>query len=306
MNQFWDQNSLDFNDELNQVIWRESPSHQKEIQHPNELQAPGSIGAQQAMIGPMPFSWVPDIVGKEWKSPLSIFVVGSAYAGFVKEYSTRPHAMPLAEYSLQDMKDFQSKFLERVVMPDNAYYGPIKTLLEPFIPLANAVIFDLCRVSFVRRGNEIERIDVSGDNIVTEAPQTYQSYAESANSIDWTWKRLTGGKGKIILALGSIAEHGLLRLFHRQGMKIYLDGSDTSFAPLTFQNGSWVKYYGDPKRPLYSWVKEKKWWCIRGAVKGADREYLILPVYHPASRPSPKNPGYEATTDVIRYMIEAK
>ena len=84
MNQFWDQNSLDFNDELNHVIWSESPSHQMEIQHPNELQVPGSIGAQQAMIGQKPLPWVPDIVGKEWQSPQSIFVVGSAYAGFVK------------------------------------------------------------------------------------------------------------------------------------------------------------------------------------------------------------------------------
>jgi hypothetical protein len=94
-------------DELNAEIWAKSPKVQGDIQTPLELGHEGAVGAQQAMIedGLLPgvtsakiLPWVPDLVGAGWAQPDALLVVGSAYAGFIKELSRRPHSLPLAKY----------------------------------------------------------------------------------------------------------------------------------------------------------------------------------------------------------------
>src|SRR5208283_2077137 len=88
---FW--NDLELADPLNQVIWENSAAVQLEIGPPERLRAVSSIGAQQAMIEGSAYSgvpclpWVPDVLMPDWKAQSSILIVGSAYAGFIREYS---------------------------------------------------------------------------------------------------------------------------------------------------------------------------------------------------------------------------
>ncbi len=60
---FWDDGLFSFEDPLNEAIWAESPALQRSIQSPETLEAPGAVGAQQAML-PDPtevLPWVPDL-----------------------------------------------------------------------------------------------------------------------------------------------------------------------------------------------------------------------------------------------------
>ena len=85
-------------DDVNEEIWSESSSVQESVQPLCDLRKLNAIGAQQGMIDPDPESdppatcetllpWVPDLLGKNWRAEDSILIVGSAYAGFIKEYS---------------------------------------------------------------------------------------------------------------------------------------------------------------------------------------------------------------------------
>ena len=88
-------------------------------------------------------------------------------------------------------------------------------------------------------------------------------------------------------------------------MKTYLDGSDKAFSPLKYQKGSWIKQYADLDRKLHYWITEKKWWRIRGAVDGVEREFLMLPVYHPA-RYGKYDSGYDNTVNTLRRMVSER
>jgi hypothetical protein len=92
-------------DVVNDAIWQHSIAAQSSIQNPKRLVGEGCIGAQQAMMcaGVTPsisaasiLPWVPDLLGKHWKSTDAVFVVGSAYAGFIREFSGRSCCMSLS------------------------------------------------------------------------------------------------------------------------------------------------------------------------------------------------------------------
>jgi uracil-DNA glycosylase len=287
-NDFWNEQHLSSQDDLNEEMWNRSPKIQVGIQHPIALMSPDSIGAQQAMAGENILPWVPDLVGKNWKDPSSLIIVGSTYAGFIKEYSTRPFVMSLGKYiSSNDPYTFQKHFLNDVVKRDNGYYGPIAVLAESFGNLSNLALFDLCRASFVQRGSgQINRGDKSGDTVVKKGAKIYEQYVEFKESESWLWKRLTDGKAKCVVALGSIAEHGLLRLYKKNNFSVRQYKNHGILQLPVSQDGRWVFRFADKYNQctLGSWIEDDSgdWWVIRGSIKGIEREWYLLPVYHPA------------------------
>src|ERR1035438_6209280 len=93
---YWNQAYFRLVDAINAEMWVRSPQLQLEIQHPHSLFKPGSVGPQQAMLEPdatlgikldTVLPWVPDIVGKEAEGDRAVLIYGSAYAGFIWEYS---------------------------------------------------------------------------------------------------------------------------------------------------------------------------------------------------------------------------
>ncbi len=308
---FWDKSNFDLADPLNAGIWSKSPTLQRAIQPPETLVGDGSVGPQQAMLeedAPLGVSasevlpWVPDLVGTAFRES-GIMVVGSAYAGFIKEYSRRGCCMPLDTYRVAASRSdgsevFQQEFLSMVVAPDQAYYGPIAQLLSSASILGNEVLFtDLCPNSLVMRQNgNGHRRDCSKQPCKDRAP-VFCKYAEHPEVMDWQWQRLQSNPTGVIIALGHLAEHGILRLFLRNkatitcGDRIFQDVCGTS-------PHSWVDSYAHRECRLSFWLEERTWWTIEAGQK----EFFLLPVYHPSGF-SNYDPSYSGTIDVLKELI---
>ena len=167
---YWREHALDLDDPLNREIWMRSPELQLEIDHPRHLQLPGSVGAQQAMVGNAALPWVPDLVGHSVSEGNAVLVIGSAYAGFIGGVSKRSSTIPESDYRENTMAAFQRAFLSHVVVEDSSYYGKIKRMLAAAVPLERVCLLDLCRASFVQRadGTSPHRRDDSGDKIARD------------------------------------------------------------------------------------------------------------------------------------------
>ena len=222
-------------------------------------------------------------------------VVGSTYAGFISEFAQRKGTLPLEDYCAsarcQSPEMFQRKFVELVMQPDFSYYGPIQTLLQGIYAPRKVVLFDLCRASFVERSGEYK-----GDKVVKLAPQRFEQYV-LANS-DWTWERITRTESSCIVALGTIAEHGILRLFADKNMVVcagWKSRSSKSF-------GKWVNDYADSQRTLSYWHRHQTWWLVVDrCVKG--RCWKILPVYHPSKCQNMRHaPDYQGARKTLEIM----
>lgn len=305
---FWDSNYFDFADALNEEIWLLSPEVQQQVQSLDVLKRPGVIGAQQAMLdsslsamrGPLP--WVPDLVGKESQEETGIIIVGSAYAGFIHEYSTRHAKMPLSAYlTASSVQDFQRFFLRDVVLDDPSYYMPIQHLCSDLGNASRLSLVDLCRASLVKRDVGDSKRSDSTRNIFKEDPATFEKYVENEQAAEWLWRRFVGGKAKCVIALGSTAEHGLLRLFTNREMTITQD--EALFHPKHLVQGGWVIRYADPKKNLKFWLDHKTWWTVRGQVNGMERVWHVLPIYHPAIHQKPSHdPDYKQTKAIMKLM----
>jgi len=154
---------FDPKDHINERLWATSVTIQRAIQEPRDVASPDDIGAQQAMLrGDSVLPWVPDIVGSQWRHRDALLVVGTAYAGFISEFSGRhqKNTIALSKYydlASQPVGIFQTQFLETVVSGDYAFYDPVADLLEGLVDPVKVALFDLCRASFVRRGHGYER-----------------------------------------------------------------------------------------------------------------------------------------------------
>lgn len=291
---FWNIDNFILNDDLNQEIWQNSPTLQREIQKPEELTDLGSIGAQQAMISSPTYSlkclpWVPDLLGKDWQSDKALMIIGSVYAGFIKEYSTRSNCIRLADYVNSNLQEFQINFLENVVRNDSRYYEPVKCLIHDIVNPEKISLFDLCRVSFVKRGNVWSdgiRKDKSGDGIVLEAAKIFDKYISNPKATDWIWRRIINSRSKFIIALGTIAEHGLLRLFKSKlhEMELRVNHSSNKYELKSHNGGKWVKHYAKPGFSINYWISNQSWWIISGKIKEYTYSWRLLPVYHPSSQ----------------------
>jgi hypothetical protein len=283
-------------DAINEAIWADSPALQRSVQAPDTLAAPGSVGAQQAMIDAHTvLPWVPDILGMHWRDPDAVIVIGSAYAGFIREFSGRIRTMPLAEYRRAlDWHDFQNRFFRYVVTDDPNYYEPVMRLAGDRQRMA---LFDLCRASFVERGaGTVTRKDNSGDRIVRKASALFSAYVDAQDH--WTWERIKLSQARRIVALGTIAEHGTLRLFARRAMTITC-GERVHVLPRKTES-RWAEAYADVTRKLGHWLADKSWWTIRGVVDGKLREWRLLPASHPSARSS--DVGYARISSILAAM----
>lgn len=318
---FWNLEHLDLGDSLNADIWSRSPALQRRIQPPSVLRQPGAIGAQQAMLAPgsdvptfiTPESilpWVPDLVGTRWREPGSVLVVGSAYAGFIAQYSQRKRTMALADYARAgSTAEFQRRYVRDVVDSDRNYYDSIKSLVGGAGGFTNAsriAVFDLCRASFVERGDgRHTRKDKWDDSVVRRGRAAFAQYVdgetEAGNPADWTWQRILGSQAVRIVALGRIAEHGLLRLFHQRGLSIHRsDMPSVPWTPRPSANGEWVNWQADARCNIGFWLRQGAWWTITGTIEGAQRTWHLLPAYHPASRSTvDSDRGYSITRAVL-------
>ena len=219
---FW--HDLELADPLNQVIWDNSAAVQLEIGPPEQLRAVNSIGAQQAMIEGPAYSnvpclpWVPDLLMPDWKAQSAILIVGSAYAGFIREYSGGK-GMPIDDYvrayEQRSVKLFIDSFKSNVIL-NWRYYDFTENLISGLRAnghdVAGFSLFDVCRASFVCRSETVNitspapkpvvRRDRSGDSTVRCQPAVFSAYVEASKPNEWLWKRISGSEATRIVALG--------------------------------------------------------------------------------------------------------
>jgi len=297
---FWNGAAFEFDDPLNNDIFLNSAQIQRD-----EIGIPGDFGAQQAMTGAGILPWIPDPVGRNWKDPDSILLCGSSYAGIFRPFSSRGRTMPVEAYaSAVSLRSLQILFLNEIIALNGSaigdrYYGPIEQLCASLPDASRIALFDLCRASYVKRtfvnGRETHKSDAK---TVEERPEIFARYMEAETPEAWLWRRLAGGNAVRVLALGTVAEHGLLRLFQRRGMAVYLGG----LGPFTFSDadlldtsGSWLKVHAyarlrcgtkraeeilKDKANLAYWIRNRAWWSIRRP-GGGKEIWRLLPIYHP-------------------------
>jgi hypothetical protein len=310
---FWDRTLFDFNDAINNDMFNQSPRVQLA-----EIGKPSAIGSQQAMGSGPVLPWIPDPVGKNWASAEAVLFCGSAYAGIFSPYSSRrgQRTMLLEEYAeAKPLEALQRVYFNKIIDPpeakvSDAYYGKIQELCtqgadqSDLACVADASfigLFDLCRASFVKRiqQNGAEKDICDTKEVIRKHCDVFDKYVRSASASEWLWRRVSEGRARRIVALGSVAEHGLLRLFQRHGRSIYIGGHGPMEFPkdvLESTDGKWVGSYAYKRLrhkgvaveqitgplKLDCWLCRSTWWTIR---EGGEERWRLLPIYHPTSGP---------------------
>jgi len=290
----WPIEDFNLHDELNQVIWNDSIRMQKEIHEScdgNQRRFGGQVGIQQAMIGSSgfdtdPLPMVPDLVGKDAgnRRDKTVLIVGSAYAPFIKGISSR-NAIAHHDYKTAGCAaKFQQRFFASVIAGDKAYYEPLARRFDKICPTQNLIVTDLCRGSFCFRSVDASgaRRDIAGDKIVTgrhfvetgknklavEARVLFSCYVDHGE--DWTWQRMESSSD--IFALGTIAEHGLLRILAKRGAEI-LDNANGNGWKERDVGDHWSLFPADDRK------QPDRWWKARLG----KMEWLIRREPHPAA-----------------------
>jgi hypothetical protein len=321
-NSFWADEHLQLTDDINTEIWNESPNEQRAIQCPTTLRLPGTVGAQQAMLDEPPLPWVPDVLGRQWQEADAIVIVGSAYAPFLQGISKRNATLPLTAYRTTRPDKFLPSFLEHVVRPDRDYYDRIALLAQDQGSAAGIALFDLSRASFTRRGTRVNGdLDRAAEftfkppkgcgpeehRRAKESRQVFTKYVESTRQREWTRRRLEGSRATRIVALGYIAEHGLLKFFYDAGIRNITQRSKPSapWSPSQDSAGTWVLRYAKPGRTLSQWLTDEDWWVITGNIGVQNRTWHLLPTLHPCCRKT-ADPTYERTRTLLKTMGEQR
>jgi hypothetical protein len=266
-------------------MWSRSPDLQREIQPPPKARLAG-VGAQQAMVpGGRVLPWIPDILGRDWCRPESLLIIGAAYGPFVQGFARRTQTVsPAVCENASTWPDFQDCVLRGLLEDDSSYYSRLMAFAavtgQPTASSGIAVL-NLCRTSFVER-NATGRFR-GGDGVVMRHCGLFERYVEHPQNQSWLWRRVTGTGSTRIIAVGAIAEHGLLRLFMRQRCELRIAGTLERLR--TFTGGAWVKHYARPRRQLSFWTDRSTWWGIRGMHRGQERVWRLLPIAHPADSP---------------------
>lgn len=310
----WNIEDFDLDDEINRGIWNRSPDLQREAHaqtDDNEAHRfDGSYGCQQAMteaegFSEVPLPWVPDLVGKNYGKKSSLLIVGSAYAPFLIGYGGRQAVEPSTYRKLAERgsvgRFLDEQFLPNVVNDDDGhYYDKISAVLgyedgvNPIISPRAIAITDLCRGSFVYRPNNQPTEDIFGDRVIDESdpripaeadPQCrrmFDTYFRGENRYGWLNRRIQNDGLRVVLALGLIAEYGLLRRFHELGAQVRENESVAEFIPRNHQlPWNWVGQYAHLGFNLGYWNAPNRWWDV----SFGNRLFLrILPTYHPSAR----------------------
>ena len=320
-------------DRTNRSIWADSVALQRAIvaQKASSLQAGGQqampkVGDERLFSAADPLPWVPDQVGSRFSSDQhSLLVVASSYNGFIQGYSGRDAVMPLSDYvaakkaGADGLGTFISKFKEHVVDRDKAYYQPIlRDLLSASgcFP-EDCCLTDLCKASFVLRGNgadEGNRGDKGDDSVVKKHWLHWIPYVagmpvgqgDAPLPYDWLWQRMQ--QCRVIVALGTIAEYGVLKVF--QSMAVAPKAwswKDIKVAPdhptMNAKTGDWKYAYACSRRKLRDWLTDEDWWVLGDA--GGRSRWFLLPVHHPSSAIGRgKDSRYLKTAPRLRGMMK--
>lgn len=264
---FWGEHHFEFGDDVNEHIWQSSPDLQRSICPPTSLTGPDAVGAQQAMVEgeDVVLPWIPDLLGSRWRDEASILVIGAAYSGIIQDYSTRLACLTLREYrECRGVRDFQSLFLNRVVQADVSYYGYIRALVGTE-DASRLAVLDLCRASFVRRGQSTPgpRRDGSPIQAIAADPAEFSRYAEHRVIHEWTWSRIAGTNATRILCVDQAAEHGVLRLFREHGGEIYKQESKWPFELPELTASEWPLLNPDVGHSGLRWATEGGYWKVK-------------------------------------------
>ncbi len=290
---FWSLDQLDLMDPLNEEIWIRSPEEQESIQPYRDNWAIGETGAQQAMRHPHRLPWVPDIVGRDWRSREALTIFGSAYGAFVGREG-RPGFVSPAEYARASSAAEFTKLFAAKVLPA-PYYSRIARLASAVVPSCRLVgLLDVCRVAFVRC---LEEDDEQGDRVVQCAPELFVRYIESPTANDWLWRRIVDSEAETVVALGLVAEHGVLRLFGRNLQEFSIRDSRGARIQFAMKPGDhrWPLRYAHSSRKLRQRIAEDSpsHWDVEGRTSaGTLRTWRVVVVPHPAARWS--DPTYPA------------
>jgi uracil-DNA glycosylase len=233
--------------------------------------------------------------------------------------------MPLRDYDpALSCCQFQEKFLKSVVARDRVYYYGLAELLQNVQPVKGIAAFDLCRASFVRRRRLNGQKDAQGDiNAVRDGANVYWRYVEDpdrSEPTDWLWQRIISSRASAIVLLGSIAEHGFLRLARRRGLEIEIAGEGAVEIHTELNQGRWVAKYAlhsidRPSNPailkqfneqkMRYWLQNGgRWYSVSGRIDGIPRKWFVLPVFHPASM-NRSDPQYRSSIPVLKRILEA-
>ena len=277
---FWDLEHFDTRDALNETIWKESPAVQAMIQPYRDNWQDGEIGAQQVMRHPRQLRWVPDLVGTHWRSEEAPVVVGSAYGPFIKNAHGQ-HEMTPPDYDQPTASSFLPRFVQAVVASRD-YYAKVAGLAQNLMRDASyIVVLDLCRVAFVQKGDPR---DIGGDRVANCAHELFTRYVESPRPRAWLWQRFTEGRASTVVALGTVAEHGLLRMFasNLQAPTI-IDSVDSSIEFTASESRRWPARYAHRRRKLKARSEEPitPLWLVSGVACGVRRSWRVAVVPHP-------------------------
>lgn len=107
-----------------------------------------------------------------------------------------------------------------------------------------------------------------------------------------------------VVVLGSIAEHGFLRLARRRCLSIEVAREGSVEISTELNNGKWVADYAldciqstsNPEIPrlfkqqrMKYWLENGgRWYSVSGRVDGIERKWHVLPVYHPSVQNDPR------------------
>lgn len=210
----------------------------------------------------------------------------------------------------QSAADFLPGFLEHVVAPDPAYYRKIALLARDAGDQRNILLFDLCRASYAVRGTrrcrgEMDRAaeyTFKGNTAAGVSRSLFTTYIESPKQRAWSMARFGSSAARRILALGSIAEYGLLKLFWSCGIRNihHRSAPGQPWSPASRHNAKWVLNYARHGQTLGRWIANSDWWVIEGVLDGIPRRWHLLPVLHPARNAG--DPDYAGTRRVLRLM----
>jgi len=288
---FWAAMALKSNDAINNKVWERSPDLGLSLHGGSMLTKVFDVGGQQSMVDDLnaPLPWVTDLVGEDANDTDAILVCGSSVAPFIKALALRGNGseMKLFDYvEAQSSKSFQEHFMRQVVAPDYTYYGKLATMFAGYAHPSALILFDLCRASFYWRGTRPvpgtdpgDYYDRGGDKVACANPAAFRSYAECDEADGWNWRRVEECRGDRIVALGMLAEHGLLRLFQRHGATAIHRRRHADSRWRFRQDEDWPK-----NRPAHTgfrisdWLGRDDWWVIHQR----ERTWRLLPVPHPA------------------------